>query len=174
MPTKTATANPAGVLDRRYSSPDAQPTLWSDARQVLEAAQVYWLTTVRPDGRPHVTPLIAVWHGDALHFCTGADERKARNIAANPHCILTTGCNRINEGTDVVVEGEAARLADGAALKRIADAYATKYGDEWRFDVRDGAFVGQEGNVALVFRVAPRQAFAFAKAERYGQTRWRF
>jgi hypothetical protein len=48
-------------------------------------------STVRPDGRPHVTPLIAVWHAGALWFATGPEERKARNLAENPSCVLTPG-----------------------------------------------------------------------------------
>jgi hypothetical protein len=35
-----------------------------------QPAEVHWLSTVRPDGRPHVAPLIAVWVDDALVFCT--------------------------------------------------------------------------------------------------------
>ena len=42
-------------------------------------------------GRPHVTPLLAIWLDSALCFCTGASERKAKNLALNPHCIRTTG-----------------------------------------------------------------------------------
>jgi len=34
--------------------------VWPEAREHLEMAELYWLTTVRGDGRPHVTPLIAV------------------------------------------------------------------------------------------------------------------
>jgi hypothetical protein len=41
----------------------------------------FWLSTARPDGRPHVTPFIAVWLDEALWFCTGADELKAKNLA---------------------------------------------------------------------------------------------
>src|SRR6266540_4821502 len=52
---------PVTELDARFSSNDATPTGWEEARGQLEDAQVYWLSTVRPDGRPHVTPLLAVW-----------------------------------------------------------------------------------------------------------------
>ena len=46
-------------------------------------AELYWITTVRADGRPHVTPLIGVWFDGAMHFTTGLEEQKARNLAAN-------------------------------------------------------------------------------------------
>ena len=101
---------------------------------------MYWLSTVRPDGRPHVTTLLSVWVDGALYFCTGAEERKAKNLAENPQCILTTGSNSFEDGLDVVVEGEAVNVRDEARLQRVADAYETKYGADWHFDVRDGVF----------------------------------
>ena len=164
---------PVPELDQRFSSEDASPTPWPEARDRLRDAEVFWVSTVRPDGRPHVTPLIAVWLDDALYFCTGPTERKARNLEENCHVILTTGCNLIGEGLDVVVEGEAVRLTDDAQLMRIADAYASKYGSDWHFDVRDGLFVHEAGT-ALVFEVAPRKAFGFRKGDEFSQTRWRF
>ena len=127
-------------LDARFSSGGASPTVWTEARQGLETAEMFWVTTVRPDGRPHVTPLIAVWLEGALYFCTGPTERKAKNLLRNQNCILTTGCNKRNEGLDIVVEGQAVRVTDDALLQRVADAYESKYGQEWHFTVRDGTF----------------------------------
>jgi hypothetical protein len=166
---------PVTDLDARYSDDNAEAIGWTQARETLAAAEIYWLSTVRPDGRPHVTPLLGVWLEPALYFCTGPDERKAGNLAGNPHCVLTTGSNKLHEGLDLVVEGNAVRLTDDVRLRRVADAYVTKYGDDWRFDVRDGAFQhsGGPGGRALVFEVAPTTAFGFGKG-RYSQTRWRF
>ena len=75
---------PVPELDERFSDPGAEATPWATTREVLEAAQLSWVTTVRADGRPHVTPLVPVWLDDALHFCTGPDEQKAVNLAHNP------------------------------------------------------------------------------------------
>ncbi|HEY6550491.1 MAG TPA: pyridoxamine 5'-phosphate oxidase family protein [Solirubrobacterales bacterium] len=166
------TGGPETSLDGRFSEPDATPTDWAEGRDYIEAAELFWLSTVRPDGRPHVTPLISVWLDDAAYFCTGADEQKAKNLARNPHCALTTGCNLLNEGLDVVIEGEAERVSDDTKLARIADAYESKYGRTWHFEVGDGVF-HHEGGEALVFEVAPTTAFGFGKGE-YSQTRWRF
>ena len=169
-----ATHTPTTDVDMQFSSPDATPTPWATANEQLGRAEIYWLSTVRPDGRPHVTPLIAIWHDGALYFCTGAAERKAKNIAQNAHCTVTTGCNSLNQGLDIVIEGDAARVNDEPTLRRIAEAYEAKYGSTWHFDVRDGAFHGGEGNVALVFAVTPSKAFGFGKGEPFSQTRWRF
>ena len=54
------------------------PDGWAEGRRRIDEAEVFWLSTVRPDGRPHVTPLLAVWHEDAMYFCTGPEERKQR------------------------------------------------------------------------------------------------
>jgi hypothetical protein len=167
------TAHPLSELDPRFSDPGASAAHWSDAVAQLRDAEVFWLTTVRPDGRPHVTPLIAVWHDDALHFCTGPGERKAKNLRENQEVVLTTGVPSLGEGHDLVVEGEAVRVTDEAALRALAALYVEKYGQDWAFEVRDGVFAHEAGE-ALVFRVAPRTVFGFAKGALFGQTRWRF
>ncbi|MQA17498.1 MAG: hypothetical protein GEV09_26410, partial [Pseudonocardiaceae bacterium] len=71
--------------------------------EVLEQAELYWITTVRPDGRPHVTPLIGLWFGGAMHFTTGLTEQKARNLEQNPRVVVTTGNNTWDHGLDVTV-----------------------------------------------------------------------
>ena len=169
----TAT-EPSTQLDPAFSSPDASATAWAEGRRQLETAEIFWLSTVRPDGRPHVTPLIAVWMDGAPYFCTGPTERKARNLESNTHCVLTTGCNAIGAGLDVVVEGDAVAVTDEATLRRLADLYGSKYGDPFVFKVRGGRFINDESGEALVFRVEPRKAFGFAKGDTFSQTRWRF
>ncbi|MGW1022297.1 pyridoxamine 5'-phosphate oxidase family protein [Streptomyces sp. NPDC002577] len=164
---------PRAELDARYSDAGATAAEWSDAAAILEAAELFWISTVRPDGRPHVTPLLAVWLDGALHFCTGPQERKARNLEQNPQVALTTGANTWNAGFDLVVEGEAVRVSDDARLRQLAAAWESKYGSIWHFDVRDGSFHHDPGR-ALVFRVAPRAVFGFGKGEAFSQTSWRF
>ena len=159
-------------IDERYSDPDVSATGWDQARASWKAAQIYWLATVRPDGRPHVTPLISVWHDGAVYFCTGPGERKARNLTSNANVVLTTGTNELEQGLDLVIEGVAAELRDDAQLQRVADAYVQKYGRQWHFDVRDGAFFGGGGR-AIVYQVTPVTAFWFTKGA-FSQTRWTF
>jgi general stress protein 26 len=171
-----AGTEPVAELDPQFSSDGATATPWAEAIQTLEQAEIFWLSTVRPDGRPHVTPLLAIWLEGALYFCTGASERKARNLASNAHCILTTGCNGLDEqGLDLVVEGDAVLIRDAARLQQVADLYEAKYGSDWHFTVRDdGAFLGNDGNVALVYEVAPVTAFGFGRGTTFSQTRWHF
>src|SRR5918996_4037658 len=162
---------PTAEIASRFSDPAAGPTPWPDAARVLEHAELYWLTTVRADGRPHVTPLIGVVEDGAVHFCTGLREQKARNLEHSSQVALTTGNNTWAQGLDVVVEGTAVRVAERDALQRLADAYEVKYGSAWHFDVGDGVFV--EGELeAAVFRIEPTKILAFAK-EPHAQTTYR-
>src|ERR1022692_4736072 len=124
---------PVTTLDQRFSDPHAVATGWDETRRALEAAELFWITTVRTDGRPHVTPLVAVWVDDALHFSTGADEQKAVNLQGNPHVILTTGCNDWEGGFDVVVEGDAVQVSDDDMLERLAAAWAAKWDGRWQY-----------------------------------------
>ncbi len=163
---------PTTEQDVRYGEPHADPVPWEDADAELAAAPLFWISTVRPDGRPHVTPLVAVWHAGAVCFCTGPDERKGRNLAANPAVALTTGTNALHGGTDLVVEGTAVPVTEDAELHPIAAAFLAKYGEEWRFEVRDGRFHHGPGS-AVVYRVAPDTVFAFGK-DPYSQTAYRF
>ncbi|MFE7507902.1 pyridoxamine 5'-phosphate oxidase family protein [Promicromonospora sp. NPDC057488] len=161
--------NPVTELDARFSDPNVQPTAWDETREVLENAQLTWLTTVRADGRPHVTPLVAVWHEGALHFTTGPEEQKAVNLAANPNVVLTTGDSTWNKGLDVMVEGPARRVTDRRTLELLAEAWRAKWTGQWQYEVGDGAFTNDVGGTALVFAVQPAKVLAFGKGT-YSQT----
>jgi pyridoxine/pyridoxamine 5'-phosphate oxidase len=166
------TSEPNPTLDERFSDPSADATPWSETARVLTEAELYWITTVRSDGRPHVTPLVGVADGEIVHFTTGLAEQKARNLEHNPHVAITTGNNSWDRGLDVVIEGRAVRVTDQPALRQIADAYFAKYGSAWEFEVGDGVFKHGGGHDAGVFRVEPDKVMAFAK-EPHAQTTYR-
>ena len=165
-------SEPVTTLDERFSDKHAVATRWEETRRVLEAAELFWISTVRADGRPHVTPLVAVWFDGALHFCTGDTEQKALNLRGNPHVVLTTGTNRWDAGLDVVVEGDAAQVTDDSVLGRLAEAWTRKWDGRWQFEARNGAFQADDGS-ALVYGVTPRKILAFAKGN-FGHTRHLF
>ena len=133
-------SEPVTELDPRFSDPDATPTGWADTRRALETAELFWISTIRVDGRPHVTPLVAVWLDGAIHFTTGPAEQKALNLVGNSHVALVTGCGTWDRGLDVVVEGDADRVTDDRVLERLAEAWRAKWDGRWRFGARDGAF----------------------------------
>lgn len=173
-----ATSTPTTDIDARFSSPGATPRPWSEVENVLERAEMFWLTTVRADGRPHVVPLPAMWLDGALHFCTGADEQKARNIEHDAACVLATGTNTFLSGLDVAVEGRATQVTDLARLELLAALWKAKL--DWTFEPVAGGFrdrspgVPDDSAVALVYAVAPTKVLAFGKGEPFSQTRYRF
>jgi PPOX class probable F420-dependent enzyme len=163
---------PQERFDERFSHPAAAATPWPDTEKVLVEAELYWLTTVRADGRPHVTPLIGAWHDGAAWFMTGHDEQKARNLAHSPRVALTTGGNTWNRGHDVVVEGTAERVTDRDTLQALADAIHAKYGDDWRFHV-EGDSLTEGDHPSGLYRVSPRKVLSYAK-DPHAQTAYTF
>ncbi|MCX4417609.1 pyridoxamine 5'-phosphate oxidase family protein [[Kitasatospora] papulosa] len=185
MSAQSAEQRPTAELDARYSSAlhprpgaaDVTATRWSEAEQQLERAEIFWVSTVRPDGRVHVTPVIAAWHDGVMYFSTGPQEQKAKNLAHDGHCALTTGRNSLTEGLDIVVEGEAERIADPTVIEEVITAYEAKYGQH--ITSPDGTFHGigdafRSGD-AVVFAVTPSTAYGFGRDDGvYSHTRWSF
>jgi nitroimidazol reductase NimA-like FMN-containing flavoprotein (pyridoxamine 5'-phosphate oxidase superfamily) len=163
---------PVTEIDARFSDPGSTAAEWNETRAAIDAAELFWISTVRSDGRPHVTPLVAVWLDGAIHFCTGPGEQKAINLRNNPQMVLTTGCNEWNEGLDVMIEGEAVQVTDDATLRRLAEAWTTKWDGRWRYEARDGCLHHAAGE-AVVFSVRPAKVLAFGKGA-FSQTRHQF
>ena len=170
-----------GKIDPRYGDASAAAPSWDEIQRLLTEAQLYWIITVRADGRAHAVPLVGVWHNGTFAFCTGADEQKQRNLDANPHVAVTTGDtgrDGWDNGKDIVVEGTAERVTDSGDLQALADAWYAKYGDDWKFEVRGQEFVevshsgGATEGGARVYRVHADKAIAFGDA--HGQTKYQF
>ncbi|WP_419995703.1 pyridoxamine 5'-phosphate oxidase family protein [Streptomyces boninensis] len=178
---------PTTELDARYSSAlnplpgaaEVAATPWEEAQRQLEAAEIFQISTIRADGRLHITPLIAAWDADSgvLYFTTGPTEQKAKNLAHNPHCALTTGGSSLTGGRDLVVEGTAERVTDPAALEQVIAVHEAKYGDH--ITSPEGTFHGfgdslRKGD-GTVFAVAPHTAYAFGRdGGVYSHTRYTF
>ncbi len=163
---------PITTIDPRFSDPDTVATSWDETRRLLETAELFWVVTVRTDSRPHVTPLVAVWLDEALHFCTAETEQKAVNLRKNPHVILAAGSIHWDAGIDVVVEGDAVQVTDEDQLKRLASAWTSKWDGRWQYEVRNGAFHNEEATIP-VFSVTPTKVFAYAEGT-FSQTRHQF
>jgi general stress protein 26 len=171
-------STPVTTVDERFSEKDATPTPWDTTRAALESAELFWLTTVRVDGRPHVTPLVAVWFDDALYFCVGWDEQKAVNLRHNDHVVLTTGRDDWDKGIDVVVEGVATRVTSPASLAQVAEVWTHKWDGRWDYAVGTDSFHHRDGDSVMdediyVFRVTPQKVFAFSKGT-FSHTRHQF
>ena len=163
---------PIPQLNPDFSSPGAVARPWSAGVDVLTTSEMFWLSTVRDDGRPHVTPLPAMWLDGILYFTTGAGEQKARNLEHHPDVVLTTGSSAYRSGLDVVLEGRAEPVIDAPKLHALAAMWKAKL--DWPYEVVDGGFKHDADRIALVFGVAPVKVLAFGKGEPFSQTRYRF
>jgi pyridoxine/pyridoxamine 5'-phosphate oxidase len=156
------------------------PTIpWSRAVQQLEAApdpevpRTTWLSTVRPDGRPHAAGIGALWVDGKFYFTSGPATRKARNLAANPNCTLSMSL----PGLDLVVEGRAVKVTDQATIERLAERYAAQ---GWPAKATDGALTAEFSAPSAgpppwyLYVLTPVTAFGVASAKPFGATRWRF
>lgn len=162
----------------------SEPIPWSRALEQLEGAAAktqaeagppksHWLATVRPDGRPHVAAVGALWVNDKFYFTSGARTRKSRNLAANKNCVISVSL----PGLDLVVEGAATRVTDQPTLRRLAELYAAQ---GWPASVSDSAITAEFSAPSAgpapwdLYAVTPSTAFGVATAEPWGATRWRF
>src|SRR5215207_6302996 len=132
-----------GVIDPRYGDVSATAPPWDDIERLLTHAQLYWIITVRADGRPHAVPLVGVWHEGAFAFCTGPGEQKQRNLDLNPHVAVTTGSTGADDWKYEVRGHEFIELSNS----------------------------GDGDGGAWVYRVAPAKVIAFA--DTHGQTTYR-
>jgi hypothetical protein len=128
---------------------------------------------VRPDGRPHVAAVGALWDDGKFYFTSGPQTRKSRNLAHNPACVLSVTLPNL----DLVVEGTAARVTDAATLQRLAQRYVAQ---GWPARVSDDAFTAEYSAPSAgpppwhLYVLAPSTAFGVATAEPSGATRWQF
>lgn len=166
------TAPVSARIDPRFSEDAAQPLAWAAAVEALASAECFFFVTVRADGSAHATTIFAVWHDGAMHICTGIREQKYVNLQRDPRCSLLVGNGSSESGLDVALEATACLVSDDATLHTLVEAWVAKYGEDWRFAIRDGAFDGGGGR-AEVFRLEPVRAFGFAKGIS-GQTTWDF
>lgn len=149
---------------KEYGIPkDAKGLLpWDHVRTRMEKANHYWVCTVDPEGRPHTTPVDAVWIDDRLYFGGSPHTRRNRNLAANPAVAV-----HLEDAMDVViVQGDAheLRAVESALGVRLAEASKKKYG----FSPKPEEF-GKGGTFVL----RPRVAFAWTKFPK-DATRWQF
>jgi hypothetical protein len=163
------TASRPHMPEYGVDTPEWEPLPWSWARERLEAARNVWLVTVAADGRPHSLPVWGVWADDEHRFAFSCapGSRKARNLAENPQCVVST--------EDTVeclsVEGVAARVGGEPRIAFWVDRYLAKY-------QRLAAELDEEFlRSNLIFEVTPERAFAIVEREdefANRATRWTF
>ena len=170
MPAKSKTKPPQTTRPHMpgYGLPRTKKGLlpWKWAEDRLKKSRQYWIATTRPDGRPHVMVIWALWLDGKLYFSTGKTSRKARNLAANPNCTMSTD----NSAEAVILEGVIGSELDAETIREFLRLYEKKY----KIDMSSGA----EDFVNLkepVFYLRPKLAFGlWEKKFSTSATRWLF
>src|SRR5687768_1036697 len=138
---------------------------WEWVQDRMNEALIYWVASVRPDGRPHVTPIWGAWVDDAFWMEGGPNTRRFKNLAQNPASVVT-----VERGNDaIILEGDAERVfdLDDALTRRLLDGYA-KY-------VKSHGYTAEAANWddGGIWRVRPRKVLAWSNYPA-DATRWTF
>lgn len=134
-----------------------------------------WLTTINPDGGPHVTAVGSLWSDASFWFETGPGTRKGRNLARDPRCTIAIALHEF----DLVVEGTAETVTDPETVARLARVWAAG-GWPCEVDASGTALTAPfsapsaGGPPWSVYRVTGRRATALSTVEPGGATRWTF
>jgi PPOX class probable F420-dependent enzyme len=98
---------------------------WNKIDNWLRAARSIWVSTTRPDGRPHAVPVWFIWDGRSVYFISARSLQKSGNLARQPWIVVHLG-----DGDDVVIlEGSVEIITEQAELERVDAAYQAKYVD---------------------------------------------
>jgi PPOX class probable F420-dependent enzyme len=94
-------------------------------RRFLELEPVVWLSTVRPDGGPHLVPIWFWWDGDALLVFSKPDAQKVRNLRERPAVMLALG--NAEADFDVAMLVGRAELLERPTSEVMPEAHLAKY-----------------------------------------------
>jgi len=137
---------------------------WSWAEERLTASRNYWVVSLWPDGRPHAMPVWGLWHLQSFWFSSSKGSRKARNLVADPRCVVATE----DAMEPVVIEGTAELVTETAELESMLALENTKYRTDYGMELMDP-------EVNSVFRVKPSWGFGLREEDFTGSpTRWSF
>ena len=168
MPTKSKVPKATRPQIPHYGLPKSKKGLlpWKWAEDRLKNSREYWIATTRPDGRPHVMVIWALWMDGAIYFSTGAKTVKARNLAKNSHCTICAD----SAAEAVIVEGVVEIERNVETIRKYVPLYEKKY----KFKLGEMG----ENLIALkdpLFCLRPKVAFGFwEKKFANTATRWIF
>lgn len=137
---------------------------WHKAEMRLTQSRHYWVATIWPDGRPHLSVVWGAWNQDAFWFSTGRASRKHRNLQADLRCTVST-----EDGErPIVFDGEAELVTNPALIAIFLSRLNMKYRESYSLESMDPE------NKAC-YRVKPKVAIGLEEQDIAGSaTRWQF
>jgi PPOX class probable F420-dependent enzyme len=98
------------------------------AERLLRDERVVWVSSTRPDGRPHVVPIWFSWDGEALLIFSKPHARKVENLRRNPAVMLAFG--DVEHDFDVQLVDGRAELLDRPTAEILPPSHLAKYAEE--------------------------------------------
>jgi len=151
-----------------YGLPESKKGLlpWKWAEERLKKSRQFWIATTRPDGRPHVMIVWALWMDERVYFSTGKRSVKARNLSQNPSCTISTD----NAAEAVILEGTIEIEREVKRIRKFVGLYEKKY--KYKLGKMGEAMLALEDPV---FFLRPRVGFGlWEKKFDTSATRWLF
>jgi nitroimidazol reductase NimA-like FMN-containing flavoprotein (pyridoxamine 5'-phosphate oxidase superfamily) len=171
------------ITERNLDGYGAPTIAWARVKAVLDSQltqapgsggpqrHTTWLTTINPDGSPHVTPLGVVQHGGSWYFTSGPATRKSRNLSRDTRCVISVATDPF----DLVIEGAAERVTSADELSSVAESYVR---NGWPAEVAGDALTAEYSASSAgpppwyVYRVQPSTVFALGTSEPFGATKF--
>lgn len=157
QPTRPTLAKSYGISSRTEGL-----LSWDWVEEQMTRANNYWVTTVRPDGKPHSVPVLAIWLEGRLYFGADRKARRSRNLEVNPHASV-----HLESADDVVIlEGIIEDVTDQAELNKVAHALGAKFKSEEMIELCLNP-------INVIHRLTPQVVFAWIEKD-YSNTatRW--
>jgi len=106
---------------------DATATALAAARidRLLRTETVVWVSTVNPDGTPHLVPIWFSWDGESILIASKPRAKKVANLRANPSVMLALG--EPDDDFDVGMVRGVAELLDEPASAVLPATHLAKY-----------------------------------------------
>jgi Pyridoxamine 5'-phosphate oxidase len=171
------------ITERNLDGYGAPTIEWARVKAVLDGQltqgpgsggpqrHTVWLTSINPDGSPHVTPLGVAQHGGSWYFTSGPATRKSCNLSRDPRCVISVATDPF----DLVIEGTAERVTDAGELSSVAEVYVR---GGWPAEVAGDALTAEFSAPSAgpapwhVYRLKSSTVFAFGTAEPFGATKF--
>jgi len=160
---KNQPERPAMSADYGISKDSNGLLSWSFVVDCMNKSRNYWISSTRPDGRPHAMPVWGVWMNDTLYFGTSRKSVKANNLKAHP--LVSAHTESGDEA--VIIEGVVEEVTDRSEFNAYTTATAKKYA---------GMPVEAEPDPGtVIYKVIPKVILAWREKDfPVSSTRWRF
>jgi PPOX class probable F420-dependent enzyme len=109
----------------------------------LMSESILWLSSTRPDGRPHVVPTWFDWDGEAITVFSRPNAQKVRNLRLQPSVMIAVGQAEASFAVELF-EGEAVVVDDPTGGPNGDDRLPSRrFRDKYRTALAEAGFTAE-------------------------------